>query len=74
MSGTFGALAELASSGPRAAVFLNGWSQEALGDELSRNLNTRVAERVQGVEYLTAERRRDVRAWFTRRGVVVQLD
>jgi hypothetical protein len=29
---------------------------------------------MQGNEYLTAERRRDVRACFTRRGVAVQLD
>jgi hypothetical protein len=74
VSGIFGALAGLASSGPSVAVFLNGWPHEALLDELSRCLNTRVAEGVQGVEYLTEERRRDVWAWFTRRCVAVQLD
>jgi hypothetical protein len=63
----------LASSGPSAAVFLNGWPHEALGAELSHCLNTRMAEGVQGVEYLTAERKRDVWAWFTRRCVAVQL-
>jgi hypothetical protein len=59
VSGKLGALAGLASSGPSAAVFLNGWPQEALGDELSLCLNTCVTEGVQGVENLTAERRRD---------------
>ena len=67
-----GALAGLASSGPSAA-FLNGWPHEALGDELSRCLNPRVAEGMQGVEDLKAERW-DVWARFTRRGVAVQFD
>jgi len=74
VSGNFGALAGLASLGPSAAVFLNGWPHEALRDELSCCLNTGVAEEVQGVENLTAGRRRDVWACFTTRGVAVQLD
>ena len=36
VAGNFGALAGLATSGPSAAVLLNGWPHEALGDELSR--------------------------------------
>jgi len=32
VSGRFGVLAGLARSGPYAAVFLNGWPNEALGD------------------------------------------
>jgi len=52
----FGELAGLASSGPSAAVLLNGWPQEALGNELSRCLNPWVAEGMQGVEDLTVER------------------
>jgi hypothetical protein len=41
----FGVLAELASLGPIAAVFLNGWPH-ALGDELSHGLNSGVAGRL----------------------------
>jgi hypothetical protein len=74
VTGNFRVLAGLASSGPSAAVFLHGWPHEALGDELGRCLNTGVAEGVEGIENLTAERRRDVWVWFARRGVVVQLD
>jgi hypothetical protein len=74
VSGNFGTLAGLASSGPSAAGFLNGWPHEALGDELSRCLNTWVAEGVLRVENLTAVRRRDVWAWFSRRGAAVQID
>jgi hypothetical protein len=72
--GNFRALAGLASSGPNAAVFLHGWPHETLGDELSRCLNNGVAEGMEGVENLAAERRWDVWAWFTRRGIAVQLD
>jgi len=64
----------LASSSPSAAVLLNGWPHEALGDELSGCRNPWVAEGMQGVEDLTAERRWDVRARFTRRDFAVQLD
>jgi hypothetical protein len=39
-----GAMAGLPISGPGAAVFLNGWPHEALGDEFSRCLNSGVAE------------------------------
>jgi len=74
VSGNVGALAGLASSCPSAAVFLNDWTHEVLRDELSCCLNTGVAKGVQEVENMTAERRRDVWAWFTRRGVAVQLD
>jgi len=73
VAGNFGALAGLASSGPSAAVLLNGWPHEALGDELSPCLNSWVTEEMQGVEDLTAVRW-DVWARFTRRGVAVQLD
>ena len=55
------ALAGLASSGPSATVFLNGWPHEALGDELSRCLDAWVAE---GMKYVMAERRRDVWSWY----------
>ena len=55
VSGNFGGLAGLSSSGPSAALFLNGWQHEALRDELSCCLNTGLAEEVQGVENLTAE-------------------
>jgi len=72
--GNFGVLAGLASLGPSAAVLLNGWPHEALGDKLSHCLNPWVAEGMQGVEDLTAERRWDVWARFTRRDVTVQLD
>ena len=48
-----GPLAGLASSSPSAAAFLNGWPHEALGDVLSRCLNSRLAERMKEVEYLT---------------------
>ena len=44
MARNFGAPAELASSGPSEGIFLNGWPHEALGDELSRCLNSGVAE------------------------------
>ena len=74
MAGNFGALAGLASSGPSAAVLLNGWPHEALGDELSHCLNPWVAEGMQGVENLTVEMGWDIWARFTRRGVTVQLD
>jgi len=74
VAGNFGALAGLASSGPNAAVLLNGWPHEALGDEAYRCLNPWVAEGMQEVEDLTAERGWDVWARFTRRGVAVQLD
>jgi hypothetical protein len=74
VAGKFAVLAGLASSGPSAAVFLNVWPHEALGDELGHCLNPWVAEGVQGVEDLTAERRWDVWARFTIRGVAVQLD
>jgi hypothetical protein len=40
----FGALAGLVSPGPSAAIFLNGWPHEELGDEISRCLNSGVAE------------------------------
>ena len=50
------------------------WPHEAFGEELSRCLNPCVAEGMQGVEDMTAERRWDVWARFTRRGVAVQLD
>ena len=69
-----GALAGLASSGPSVAVLLNCWPHEALGDDLSRCINPWVAEGMQGVEDLMAERGWDVWARFTRRGVAVQLD
>ena len=39
MAGNLGALVGLASSSPNAAVILNGWPHEALGDELSRYFN-----------------------------------
>jgi len=74
VAGNFGELAGLASSGPSAAVLLNGWPHEALGEELSRCLNPWVAEGMKGVEDLTTERRWDVWVRFTRRGVAVQLD
>jgi len=73
VEGNFGALTGLASSGPSAAV-LNGWPHEAVGDELSRCLNPWVADGMQGVDDLTAERGWNVWAKFTRRGVAVQLD
>ena len=60
--------------GPKCGSLLNGWPHEAFGDDLSRCLNTGVAEGVQRVENLTAEGRRYVWAWFTRRSVAVQLD
>ena len=69
-----GALAGLASSGPSAAVFLHGWPQEALGDELSRCLDSGMAKGMQGIAYLAAERGRDVGAWFSRGSVAVYLD
>jgi hypothetical protein len=40
----FRGLAVLASSGPSAAVFLDGWPHEVLGEELSRLLDSGVAE------------------------------
>jgi hypothetical protein len=40
----FEALAGMERSGPSAAGFLNGWPHEALGDELSRRLNSGMAE------------------------------
>ena len=40
----FGALAGLASSGPSAAVFLNGWPHEAMVFDLSRFFNSELAE------------------------------
>jgi len=46
----------LATSVPGAAVFLHGWPHEASGEELSRCLNTGVAEGVQRVKDLTADR------------------
>jgi hypothetical protein len=46
MAGHFGTVAGLASSGPSAVVFLNGWPHEALGDELDRCLHTWVTEGV----------------------------
>ena len=64
----------LHNSGPSAAVFLNGCTHEALGDELSRCLNSRVAEGMQGVEYLMAERGWDIGTRFSSRCVTVQLD
>jgi hypothetical protein len=72
VAGHFGALAGLASSGPIAAVFLNGWAHEALGEELSRSLDSWVTEGTKGVKYLTAERRRDVRSWFYSGRVAVE--
>jgi hypothetical protein len=42
----FGALAVLASSGTSAAVFLNGWPHQALGNELRRCFSSGVAERM----------------------------
>jgi len=74
VAGNFGALAGLASSDLSAAVLLNGWPHEVLGDEFNHCLNPWVAEGMQGVEDLTAERGWDVWARFTRRGVAVQLD
>jgi len=56
LAGNYGALAGLATSVPGAAVFLHGWPHEASGDELSRCLNTGVAEGVQRVKDLTADR------------------
>jgi len=44
VEGNFGALAGLASSGRSAAVLLNGWPHEALGDEFNGCLNAWVAE------------------------------
>jgi hypothetical protein len=60
-SPNLGVLAGLVGWGPRAAIFLNGWAHEALGDKLSRYLSSKVAV---GVKYLTAERRWDIRTWF----------
>jgi len=74
VAGKFGALAVLASSGPCAAVVLNVWPHEALGDEFKRCLNAWVTEGMQGVENLTAERGWDVWARFISRGDTVQLD
>ena len=74
MAGNVGALAGLASSGPSAAVLLNGWPHEALRDELSHCINPWLADGMQEVQNLTAERRCDVWARFTRRGVAEQLD
>jgi hypothetical protein len=70
----FGALAGLASSGPSVAVFLNGWPHEALGDELSRYLDSMVAEGMQGIGYLPTERRLDVWSRFAGGLVTIQLD
>jgi len=53
---------------------LNVWPHEAFGEEFSRSLNTGVAEGRQVVKYLSAERKRDVWAWFGIKGVAVQLD
>jgi hypothetical protein len=44
LAGGFRALAGLASSGPSAAVFLDGRPHEVLGDELSRHLDSGVTE------------------------------
>lgn len=74
MARNFRALAELASSGPSEGIFLNGWPHEALGDELSRCLNSGVAEGMKVVEYLMAERRWDEWMWFPHRCFTVQLD
>ena len=71
MAGNFGQLVGLASSGPSAAVFLRGWSREALGDKLNRCLDSGMAKGMQGLEYLVAERRWNVGAWFPRGGVAV---
>jgi hypothetical protein len=43
VTGDFGALAGLVSSGPSAAVFQDGWPHEALVDELSRRLDSGLA-------------------------------
>ena len=74
MARNLGALARLACSGSIAAMFLNGWPHEMLGDEPSHCLNPGVAEGMQGVEYLTAEGRWDVQLWFATGSVTVQLD
>jgi hypothetical protein len=54
----------------RSNVRLN----QALGEELSRRLDSGVNEVMYRIEYLKAERRRDVRACCARRGVAVQLE
>ena len=74
IAGNFGSLGYLAISGPIAAVLLNGWAHEELGDRLSRCLNPWVAEGMQGVENPTAEREWHVWARFTIRSVTVQLE
>jgi len=56
VAGNVGALVGLASSETSASV-LNGWPHEALGYEISRCLIPLVAEEMQRVEDLTAERR-----------------
>ena len=56
IAGNFRSLGGLAISGPIAAVLVNGWPHEGLGDRLSRCLNPWVAEGMQGVENLTALR------------------
>jgi hypothetical protein len=71
LSPNLGALSWLAGLGPRAAVVLNGWAKEALGDELSRCLSSSV---VVGVKYLTAERRWEIWTWFYSRCIIVQLE
>jgi hypothetical protein len=71
---SFGVLAGLASSGPSVAVFLYGWPHEALGDELCHCLDSRVAEGMQGIEYLMVGRRWDIWSWFTSGCVTVHLD
>jgi len=70
----FGTLGSLASSGPSAALFLKGWPNEALGDDLSRCPKPGVAEGVKGVEKLEMEAKRDVWARCARKGIAVQLD
>jgi hypothetical protein len=72
MAGYFGTLAGLASSGPSAAVLMDGRPHEALGDELSRCLDAGMTQVVQGIKYLTAERRRDVGSWFAGRQVTIK--
>jgi len=74
VAGNIGALARLGSSGPNAAVLLNVWPHETLGDELNSCFNAWVAEGMQGFEDLTAERGWDVWARFTRISVAVQLN
>jgi len=66
--------AGFASSVPSAAVFLKGWSHEALGDELSRCPSPGVAEGLEGIENLEAKGRRDLWARFARSGIAIQLD